>query len=86
MVALFYGGVLSQTGGEKSFEPSGCASVRELVDELGSRYGNQFREFLLSGEDCFFLVNGRSIATSGGLGTLLHPGDKVEVLPFIEAG
>jgi len=86
MVALFYGSVLGQTGGEKSFVPAGSASIRALVGELGCRYGGRFEEFLLSGDDCFFLVNGKSIAMSGGLETSLHPGDRIEVLPFVEAG
>ena len=86
MTVLFYGGALEYTGGEKSYTPTGCSDVRELVDELDSKLGGGFGDFLLDGENCFFLVNGRSIATTGGLATKLQPGDRIEVLPFIEAG
>lgn len=86
MIVLFYGNVLEHTCGEKSHEPKDSQSISDLIEELGCHFGTQFKVFLLSGENCFFLVNGRSIATTGGLATKLHQGDKIEVIPFIEAG
>jgi len=86
MIVLFYGSVLELTGGKKSYEPKNSPSVHVLIDELGCHFGMVFKEYLTSGENCFFLVNGRSIATTGGLATKLHQADKIEVLPFIEAG
>ena len=82
----FYGSVQVYTGGEGSFSAEGCPDIRSLVDELGSHYGERFKASLLSGENCFFLVNGKGIMSTGGLGTTLNPGDKIEVLPFIDAG
>ena len=86
MIVLFYGSVLEFTGGKKSYEPKNSPNVHMLIDELGCHFGMNFKDFLTSGENCFFLVNSRSIATTGGLATKLHPGDKIEVLPLIEAG
>jgi len=86
MIVLFYAGVLEFTGGEKSFEPECSPSIRALIHELGCRYGDHLMEFLLGGDNCLFLVNGKSIAASEGLETKLRQGDRIEVLPFIEAG
>ena len=41
---------------------------------------------VLGEETCFFLVNGKGIMMTGGLDTKLCPGDKIEVLPFADAG
>jgi len=57
-----------------------------LIDELGSCFGPRFQAFLLGDETCLFLVNGKGILSTGGLDTGLVPGDKIEILPFIEAG
>ena len=86
MNVIFYGNVLDYTNGEKSFEVLNCQNVRELVDELGRNYGERLKDFLLGEETCFFLVNGKGIMMTGGLDTKLRPGDKIEVLPFAEAG
>ena len=85
MNILFYGNVLDYTK-EKSFEAGNCPSVRDLVNILGGHYGERFKEFLLGDETCFFLVNGKGLMMTGGLDTPLNPDDKVEVLPFAEAG
>lgn len=86
VTVAFYGSVQVYTGGAESFIAKDCLNVRSLVDELGSHFGEGFRASLLSGENCFFLVNGKGIMSTGGLETALRPGDKVEVLPFIDAG
>jgi len=86
MKVTFYGKVINYTDGKKSHVPGGCANLRALVDELGSIYGENFRAFLLGSETCFFLVNGAGAQSTGGLETPLKPGDKIEVLPFVEAG
>ena len=85
MKVLFYGNVREYTNNEKSFEVN-CASVRDLVSELGSYYGERFKEFLLSENTCLFLVNGKGLMMTGGLDTHLDSGDKIEILPFIGAG
>ena len=86
MNVLFYGNVLDYTNGEKKYEPKSSFSVGELVDELGRHYGENLKEFLLGEETCFFLVNGKGIMMTGGQDTKLCPGDKIEVLPFADAG
>ena len=86
MNVLFYGNVLEYTNNEKFFDAKNCTNVRGLINELGGHYGKRFKEFLLGRETCFLLVNGRGIMMTSGLDTGLHPDDKVEVLPFAEAG
>jgi molybdopterin converting factor small subunit len=83
---LFYGNLLDQTQGDRSHETKNVSSIKELVDELGIHYGGSFKEFLLGNETCFFLVNGKGIMMTGGLNTGLKPDDRIEVLPFAEAG
>ena len=86
MTVFFYGNVIDQANGAQRFAPQNSASVRALIDELGGQFGDAFRVFLLAEENCFFLVNGRGLMGTGGLDTPLLPGDKVEILPFVEAG
>jgi len=89
MKIIFYGSVLEYTNNEKSFETSdnaNIATVRELINELCLHYGERLKEFLLGEDTCFFLVNGAGLMMTGGLNTKLQPGDKIEVLPFADAG
>jgi len=83
---IFYGSVLDYTNSEKSYEAKDSTSIRELIEELGSKYGADFKTFLLGEETCFFIVNGTGIMMTGGLDTKLFPQDKIEALPFAEAG
>ena len=86
MTVQFYGNVIDQAKGAESFTPQNSETLRMLVAELSNTFGPAFRDFLLSEETCFFLINGKGIMTTGGLDTKLHPGDKIEILPFVEAG
>ena len=86
MTVLFYGNVLELTEGERSFEAGNCSNVRDLITKLGARFGGRFHEYLLGSETCFFLVNGKGIMMTGGLDTELQGSDRIEVLPFTEAG
>jgi molybdopterin converting factor small subunit len=86
MTVLFYGSVLEYTNEDKSIEFADCSNVRELINKLGSRYGERFKNFLLGEETCFFLINGTGLMMTGGLETGLQHGDKIEVLPFVGAG
>jgi len=86
MKVLFYGNVLEYTYGEKSYESADCSNVDELIGRLSGYYGEPFKEFLLGDETCFFLVNGKGLLMTGGFQTKLNPDDKIEVLPFAEAG
>jgi len=86
MIVLFYSNLLNYTGGASSFEPKNSRSMRELIDELGRHFGGRFKGFILGDENCFFLLNGRSSALTGGLDSPLQQEDTIEALPFIEAG
>jgi len=86
MTVLFYGNALQHTGGEQSFTAQESTSVRTLIDELGAHFGQGFKDFLLGEETCLILVNGKGLMPTGGIETALSPGDKIEVLPFVEAG
>ena len=86
MTVHFYGKVLDHTSGERSIEIEESPDLRALVDELANRYGGKFKGHLLSGDFCFFLINGKGVMATGGLGSKLDPDDKIEVLPIFEAG
>jgi len=94
MTVTFYGRVIEYTDGEKSFTSSfdfsdsnGCPLIlRQLIDELCCRYGEGFSLFVHGNETCLILLNGRGIALSGGLDSPLTGSDKVEILPFVDAG
>jgi len=86
MKILFYGNVLEYTNGEKSLELNECSNIRELIGKLGDHFGDRLKNFLLGEETCFFLVNGTGLMMTGGLDTKLKASDKVEVLPFADAG
>jgi len=78
--------MLEYTGGVRSYESSDSPDIRSLIDELGCHFGDKLREFLLGCENCFMLLNEKGIMATGSLDARLQPGDKIEVLPFIEAG
>ena len=86
MNVKFYGSVIKFADNEKFCNIKNCTSVRELINELGDHYGMQLKEFILGGETCFILVNGKGIMMTGGLNTKLQPDDKIDILPFAEAG
>ena len=85
MIVRFRGSVLEITDGEDSFEPGPCPDMRRLIDALTMRYGESFSE-LINRSACFFIVNGKGTMSTGGFDTPLKHGDKVEVLPLVEAG
>jgi molybdopterin converting factor small subunit len=87
MNVVFYGRITQHTNGDKEYTPkTHPSSLRALVDELSDFYGEQFESFIYSNEACIFLINGRGIILSGGLDSPIGSGDKIEILPFVEAG
>jgi len=86
MKVSFYGSVLEYTNNEKTYEAGCCTNVNDLIDKLGLFYGEHFKNFIMGDETCFFLVNGKGIMLTGGLETKLNPDDRIELLPFTEAG
>jgi len=88
MTVHFYSKVKGYTNGEASYSPASTitSTLRELLDELILHYGKSFETFINGTETCLFLVNSKGIKLSGGLDTPIKPGDKIEILPFVEAG
>ena len=82
---LFYESVQNYSGCE-SLEIEPVETLKDCIEQLGEKLGFHFKEYLLGEDTCFFLVNGKSIARTGGLNTSLNPNDKIEVLPVVEAG
>ena len=86
MQVLFHGSVRDHTSGESSFDPGEARDLRRLIEMLGERFGEPFREFLIGDQNCFFLVNGSGTMMTGGYDTPLKNGDTVEILPFVDGG
>jgi len=88
MIVTFYGRITECTNGEKEFipEPGVFSTLRGLLDELGSRYGEGFESLVNGNDTCLILVNGNGVAYSGGLDSPIGQDDKVDILPFVDAG
>jgi len=86
MTVVFYGSITKYTNGEKRYTPKTHPTLRRLFGELGEHYGDQFASVIHGSETCLILINGKGIMLSGGLDSSLNPGDKIEILPFVEAG
>ena len=66
-------------------------SVRDLIALLVERYGDNFKEFMLSPENrlqkyVVVLVNGRGVGILNGLETMLHEGDSILIMPAVGGG
>jgi len=83
---LFHSSVKELTNGQTSYDPEKAKDVSGLIDELGLRFGDPFREFLLGNQTCFILVNGSGLMKTGGYDTPLKSGDTIEILPFVTEG
>ena len=86
MTISFYGNIIEYTNGIKSHEINNCANIRELIEKLGDQFGDRLKNFLLGEETCFILVNGMGLMLTGGLDTKLKASNKIEILPFADAG
>jgi len=86
MTVTFFGSVQEYTSGDKTFSSADARSLRILIEQLGEHYGDRFKAFLTGDDACIFLVNGKSIAMTGGLDTPLGSDDTVDVLPFVPGG
>ena len=86
MIVSFYGRITRHTNGEKTYIPKNPPTLRGLLEELGGYYGKGFESFINGNETCLFLINGKGVKLTGGLDSPLEQGDKVEILPFVDAG
>ena len=88
MTITFYGKLTEYTDGDKTLTPlpGVCTTLRELLDFLCKHYGERFEAFIKGSETCLILINGNGITLSGGLDSPLKQGDKVEMMPFVDAG
>ena len=88
MTVCFFGRIKEFTGGEERYTSAMAeyTAIRELLDELCIHYGEPFEAFIRGNETCLLLVNGMGIKHTGGLDTPLKNSDRVEILPFVEAG
>jgi len=86
MTVTFYGSITRYTNGDNAYTPKVHAALRGLLDELSKYYGELFASFINGNEACIILINGKGIMMSGGLDSALKAGDKIEILPFVDAG
>jgi len=67
------------------------SSVRDLVDTLIERYGDEFANYIYDGEKrvrdyLSFMLNGINVNSLEGFGTVLEDGDTFSMLPPIGGG
>ena len=86
MTVTFFGVITRYTNGDKSYTPRAHADLRGLLEELCDYYGEKFTTFVNGNEACIILINGKGVMLSGGLDSTLNQGDKIEILPFVDAG
>ncbi len=65
-------------------------SVRDMIEELGKKYGEEFKNRLLEdGQLRRFVnvyINGEDIRHLDGLDTVIRKGDEVSILPAVSGG
>ena len=67
-------------------------TVNTVLDRLCKEYGRSFKEYVYERETgevkgfLQFLVNGRSVSSSGGLASELSDGDLLAILPPVSGG
>jgi len=88
MEVRFYSSALTYTGGVESVSPEAksCPDLHSLIEELGLRFGNEFKKLLKDDKTWLVLVNSKAVMKTGGIKTLLKKGDTIEVLPLVGAG
>lgn len=88
MTVTFLGAIGKITGVRT--QAASASSVRELLDELLKRHGQDWREQVFDGTDLAHgvtvVVNGMNVGRIQGLSTPLQPGDQIVLLPPFEGG
>ena len=70
----------------------GDYNLLELLNLLSVKYGNKFSQNVFNsdrselGEDIVILVNGKNVALSSGINTLLKDNDTIAIIPAIMGG
>lgn len=78
-------------GGHEIAVPEGT-TVRELLDILADKYGDDFRNIIYQNEKkelrqgLSALLNDRELAAAGGLDTRLQDGDHLSIIPVLAGG
>jgi molybdopterin synthase sulfur carrier subunit len=90
MIRVLFFATIRDLSREKETSAAPCPTVRDLFLGLSAIYGEAFRREALEVEDVsdrvIVMVNGRSIAHTGGGNTPLSDGDTVAVFPIIGGG
>jgi molybdopterin synthase sulfur carrier subunit len=90
MIRVLFFATIRDLAREKETTARDCPTVRALLEELSRRYGEAFRREALEDGDLsarlIVMVNGRSVAHTGGGRTPLSDGDTVAVFPIIGGG
>jgi len=81
MVRVQFFGQVREIAGGKETEVAGYDTVGSLLAALSEKYRADLRP-----EALIVMVNGRSIAHTGYLGTPLEDGDLVSIFPIIGGG
>jgi MoaD family protein len=91
VVELF--GILARSAGTKevSIEMTNSLSVEQLLDELGKRFGDQFKRQLIDKASkqyvpLLLMINGKDAPWEETRRRQLVDGDKVTILPPIAGG
>ena len=86
MTVKFSGPIKKYTAGESDFTPVTSTTLRELLNELNIKFGEDFKNFITDNESCLILINGKGTMMFGGLDTPLKSNDLIEILPVVIAG
>jgi len=86
VTVTFYGNITRYTNGDKTFIAKNHSTLRDLLNELSDNYGENLTAFIDSRDSCLILINGKGIMLSGGLDSPLDQNDKIDILPFVDAG
>ena len=91
MHLAYYATLREITGRSKQTWNSNVETIGDLLREVCSRYGSNFKRWVLEedgslGQMCIILVNGHDIRELNGLATSLHPEDSISFFPPVAGG
>jgi MoaD family protein len=90
MVIRFFASIRNITGVKEIEWSEPTPTLGELLCRLSERYGPQFRDWVLDGEELegvvMIVVNGDDVRHHAGLKTRLAAADIVSILPIMAGG